>query len=129
MDQLLAQTEKQPTAVNFVNPAPLWSDVTVLNGTANFVEVAESDQDADMQGQVQQVFAQAEEMLALVNSNKSHISAVTIYITDFANMEVLNQEWQAWFPEGCSPSRACVKVELANPKLLVEMVFTASAGV
>ncbi|MGF1737028.1 RidA family protein [Photobacterium satsumensis] len=111
-----------------INPTKRWSDVTVFNGIAHFVEVAEQDTSADMAGQVNQIFAQAEEMLASVGSDKSRLLSVTIYVTDFANFDALNTAWEAWLPEGCAPSRACVKVELADPSLLVEMAFVAAAG-
>ncbi|TVO39386.1 RidA family protein [Vibrio algivorus] len=110
-----------------VNPCARWSDVTVYNGIAHFVEVAESDTKADIRGQAQQIFAQAEEMLASVNSDKSKILSCTIYLTDFANFDTFNEEWETWLPEGCAPSRACVKAELANPELLVEIAFVAAA--
>ena len=67
-------------------------------------------------------------MMSLVDSDKSRVLSVTIYLTDFANFDALNEVWEAWFPEGCAPSRACVKAELANPKLLVEMSFMVAAG-
>ncbi len=114
--------------IHRINPCKRWSDVTVYNGIAHFVEVAEEDTKADMKGQVQQIFAQAEQMLATVDSDRSRILSVTIYVTDFANFDALNKEWDAWFPEGTAPSRACVKVELADPELLVEMAFVAAAG-
>ena len=108
-----------------INPSAKWSDVTVFNKIAHFVEVAE-DESADMSGQVEQVFAQAEQMLASVGSDKSRILSVTIYVTDFANLVIFNQAWQAWLPEGCAPSRACLKVELANPNYLLEIAFVAA---
>tara|TARA_R110000868_G_scaffold47550_2_gene155740 strand:- start:663 stop:1010 length:348 start_codon:yes stop_codon:yes gene_type:complete len=110
-----------------INPSPRWSDATVYNGVGYFVEVAE-DPSADMAGQMRQVFAQAEDSLLTVNSDKSRIISVTIYVTDFANFDVLNQEWEKWLPAGCAPSRACVKAELANPAYLVEIAFVVAAS-
>lgn len=114
--------------IHRINPCKRWSDVTIYNGVANFVEVPESDTSADIVGQVEQIFAQVEERLASIGSDKSRILSTTIYITDFANLGALNVVWDEWFPEGCAPSRACVKAELADPEFLVEMVFTAAAG-
>ncbi|MFV0577029.1 MAG: RidA family protein [Vibrio sp.] len=111
-----------------INPVARWSDVTVYNGIAHFVEVPEIDTSADIRGQAQQIFAQAEEMLATVESDKSRILSCTIYLTDFANIEAFNQEWEAWLPEGGAPSRACIKAELADPEYLVEIAFVAAAG-
>lgn len=109
-----------------INPSSRWSDATVFNGIAHFVEVA-ADSSADMGGQVQQVLAQAEKMLASVGSDKSRLLSATIYVTDFANFAALNVAWEAWLPAGCAPSRACLKVELANPALLLEIAFVAAA--
>ena len=114
--------------IHRINPCKRWSDVTVFNGIATFTEVADTDTSADIKGQVEQIFNQAEASLSLVDSDKSRILAVTIYVTDFANMDVLNDVWDSWFPQDCAPSRACVKVELVDPNLLVEMTFTAAAG-
>lgn len=114
--------------IHRINPTRRWSEITVFNGIANFVEVPECEGITDIEGQVEQVFKQAEDMLALIGSNKSRILTVTIYITDFANVDRLNAVWDNWFDEGTAPSRACVKVELADPDWLVEMAFTAAAG-
>ncbi|ANG63388.1 hypothetical protein A8C75_13525 [Marinobacterium aestuarii] len=111
-----------------INPCPRWSDATVYNGIAHFVEVAEGDTSTDIVGQAQQIFEQAEASLASVGSDKSRILSVTIYVTDFANFAGFNAAWEAWLPAGCAPSRACVKAELARPELLVEIAFVAAAG-
>ncbi|KLV08169.1 MULTISPECIES: RidA family protein [Photobacterium] len=114
--------------IHRINPSKRWSDITVYNGIAHFVEVADSDTSADVSGQAQQIFQQAEAMLAKIGSDKSRILSVTIYLTDFANFDALNEAWEAWLPEGCAPSRACVKAELADPNYLVEIAFVAAAG-
>ncbi len=120
--------QKKAMKIHRINPTRRWSEVTVFNGIANFVEVPEDEKAETIEDQVKAVFAQAEAMLALVGSDKSRILTVTIYITDFANVDRLNAVWDAWFDEGTAPSRTCVKVELADPTWLVEMAFTAAAG-
>ncbi|EXJ12922.1 MULTISPECIES: RidA family protein [Nitrincola] len=114
--------------IHRINPCKRWSDVTVFNGIAYFVEVPESDLSADIQGQLAQILEQAQASLAKIDSDKSRILSATIYITDFANLPALNEVWDEWFPEGTAPSRACVKAELADPDYLVEIAFTAAAG-
>ncbi|NCB13587.1 MAG: RidA family protein [Erysipelotrichia bacterium] len=114
--------------IHRINPCKRWSDITVFNGIATFTEVADTDTSADIKGQVLQIFEQAEASLSLIDSDKSRILAVTIYITDFANFDALNEIWDEWFPQNCAPSRACVKAELVDSNLLVEMTFTAAAG-
>lgn len=110
-----------------INPCSRWSDVTVFKGIAHFVEVPE-DAGQDLTGQLNQVFSQAEASLASVASDKSQLLSVTIYVTDFAHLDILNRAWEAWLPVGCAPSRACLKVELANPAYLLEIAFVAAAA-
>jgi len=115
------------TDIQRINPTPRWSDMTIFKGIAHFVEVP-ADTTADIEGQVNQVLAQAETTLQGGSSDKSRILSATIYITDFSNLSVLNAAWEAWLPAGCAPSRACLKVELVNPAFLVEIAFVAAAG-
>ena len=55
--------------IHRINPTKRWSDVTVFNGIASFVEIAESYTSAGIKSQVQQIFEQAEEMMSLVDSD------------------------------------------------------------
>ena len=111
-----------------INPQVRWSDVTIYNGIAHFVEIAE-DESGDIRGQAAQILAQAEATLARVGVDKGCLLSATIYITDFANLAAFNEVWDAWLPQGCAPSRACVKVELADPAWLVEIAFVAAVPV
>jgi len=101
-----------------------WSDAVVYNGTAHFVEVAD-DPAQDLRGQVAQVLAQIDARLALVNSDKTRLLQVLIYLQDLKDGPVLNELWDAWVPEGHAPARACVQCGL-SPGYLVEMVITAA---
>ncbi len=108
-----------------LNPTPRWSDATLFNGITHFVEVP-NNTDCSMNDQIEQVLAQAEITLAEIGSDKSRLLSATIYITDKVNVPVLNAAWEAWLPVGCAPSRACVKVELLDPSMLVEIAFVAA---
>lgn len=108
-----------------INPEQRWSDATVYQGLAHFVEVP-ADLSADMLGQTRQVLAQAEATLALAGSDKSRLLMATIYVTDLRNVPALNEVWDAWLPRGCAPVRACLKVELVAPGMLVEIAFVAA---
>ena len=108
-----------------INPSPRWSDATIFNDIAHFVEVA-VDSNADIHEQVTKVLNQAEKTLAGIGSDKSRILSATIYVTDFNHLKVLNPLWEAWLPENCAPSRACIKVELVDPALLLEIAFVAA---
>jgi len=108
-----------------INPEPRWSDVTIYRGIAHFVEVPD-DVSTDMEHQVTQVLQLAEQRLAAMGSDKTQLLSATLYVTDRANVATLNRLWEAWLPTGCAPSRACLKVELLNPDMLIEIAFVAA---
>lgn len=116
---------KQPPQIHRLRPTPRWSDATIFNGIAHFVEVPE-DTEQDITSQITQILTQTEATLAAINSDKTQLLSATIYITKAENFATLNTLWEAWLPEDCAPSRACVKVELLNPKMLIEIAFVAA---
>lgn len=108
-----------------INATPRWSDVVIYNHTAWFVEVPE-DTSVDMAAQTAQVLRQAESRLIEIGSDKSRLLSVTIYVTDTDQLAAMNAAWEAWLPENCAPSRACIKAALVNPSMQVEMAFVAA---
>jgi len=118
--------QRPPHEIKRLRPTPRWSDVTVFNGIAHFVEVA-ADTEQDITSQIAQILAQAESTLADIGSDKSQLLSVTIYLTDAKNAAALNAQWEAWLPAGCAPSRACVVVQLLDPNMLIEIAFVAAA--
>lgn len=114
--------------IHRINPSKRWSDITIYNGVANFVEIAECEMPSSIETQTLSILEQAQKTLESINSDKTKILTATIYITDFANLDGLNDVWDNWFEPDTAPSRACVKVELADPQWLVEIAFTAVAG-
>ncbi|MDO8909345.1 MAG: RidA family protein [Pseudohongiella sp.] len=114
--------------IHRINAGVRWSDITVYNRTAYFVEVPDADLAADIRAQAEQVLGQAESSLARIGSNKNQLLSATIYLTDFDNLAGLNEVWDAWFDGNTAPSRACVNAQLADPRYLIEIAFVAVAG-
>jgi len=112
-------------SIQRLRPAPRWSDATVFKGIAHFVEVA-TDTGQDITHQTAQILAQADATLAALGSDKSRLLSATIYITERSHAATLNTLWEAWLPAGCAPSRACIKAELLDPAMLIEIVFVAA---
>ena len=108
-----------------LNPCARWSDATVYSGIAHFVEVP-ADTSQPFTLQLEQLLRQAEQTLAAIGSDKAQLLSATIYLTDRAHVPELNRIWEAWLPQGCAPSRACIKVELLDPAMLVEIAFVAA---
>lgn len=102
-----------------------YSDSVVFAGTVYLVEVP-ANLDADVTAQTENLLASVDLLLAQAGSDRSHLLMVTIYLADMADYDAMNAVWDAWVPEGCAPTRACVQARLANPKYRVEMALTAA---
>lgn len=84
-----------------------------------------SDWSQDITGQTKQTLANIDEKLALAGSDKSKIVSVTIWISDMADFAAMNAVWDAWIDPENPPARACVKAEMADPRIKVEMMPVA----
>jgi enamine deaminase RidA (YjgF/YER057c/UK114 family) len=101
-----------------------WADVVVHRGVAHWVEVAE-DMSLDARGQIAQVLAQIDATLQTIQSDRTRLLQLLIYIADEMDAGVLNELWDAWVPAGHPPVRAMVQVGLGT-SCKVEMVVTAA---
>jgi enamine deaminase RidA (YjgF/YER057c/UK114 family) len=103
-----------------------WADVVVHRGVARWVEVAE-DMSGHARGQIAQVLAQIDATLAMLQSDRTRLLQVLIYIADEHDGPVLNELWDAWVPAEHPPVRAMVQVGLGK-SCKVEMVVTAAVA-
>ena len=96
------------------------------NGTVYLAGLTASDKSAGMKQQTQEVLATIDKYLAKCGTNKSKLLAATVYISDMAQKNAMNEAWLAWIDPKNPPTRACVAVELGSPTTLVEIVVTAA---
>jgi enamine deaminase RidA (YjgF/YER057c/UK114 family) len=101
-----------------------WADVVVHRGVARWVEVAE-DTALDARGQIAQVLAQIDATLAMIESDRTRLLQVLVYVADENDAPILNDLWDAWVPAQHPPVRATVQVGLGKG-CKVEMVVTAA---
>jgi enamine deaminase RidA (YjgF/YER057c/UK114 family) len=102
-----------------------YSDSVVHDGTVYLVEVP-GNSDGDITVQTASLLAGVDVLLAQAGSDKGKLLMVTVYLADMADYDGMNAVWDAWVPEGCAPTRACVQARLANPAWRVEMAVTAA---
>jgi enamine deaminase RidA (YjgF/YER057c/UK114 family) len=103
-----------------------WADVVVHRGVAYWVEVAE-DMSLDARGQIAQVLAQIDATLGMIQSDRTRLLQVLVYIADEQDGPVLNELWDVWVPADHPPVRAMVQVGLGKA-CKVEMVVTAAVS-
>lgn len=102
-----------------------YSDSVVHGNTVYLVEVP-GNLDAGIKAQTENLLASVEGLLLRAGSDKSCLLMVTIYLADMADYDAMNEVWDAWVPESCAPTRACIEARLANPGFRVEMAITAA---
>lgn len=102
------------------------SEMAVHNGVCYLAGQVPADGSQDMKGQVQQVLAAIDALLARAGTDKRKILMCQIFIKDLADFPALNEVWDAWVPAGHAPPRATVQAALARPEWRVEMVVTAA---
>ncbi|KVN04383.1 RidA family protein [Burkholderia diffusa] len=102
------------------------SETAIHNGTVYLAGQIAEDTTQDIRGQTREVLGHIDRLLAEASSDKAHLLSVQIYISDLANFEGMNAEWDAWVAQGNTPPRATVEAKLADPALLVEIVVVAA---
>ncbi len=83
------------------------------------------DKTADIAEQTRQALAKVDALLAEAGSDKSRVLSVTIWLSSMQDYDGFNAVWDGWVVPGNEPSRACARVELADPAYRVELIVTA----
>ena len=94
----------------------------------NFVYLAgmtAKDTAQDITGQTTQVLAAIDAMLETHGTDKTRMLQAQIWLKDIRDRDAMNKVWAAWVPQGGAPARACVEANMADPRLLVEIMITA----
>lgn len=103
-----------------------YADAVIHNGVIHLVEVPASTS-GDIAQQTQEVLDSVARQLEACGSDRARILMATIYLTDLADVDAMNQVWEAWLPAGCAPARACVKVAgLVHPGWRIEIALSAA---
>ena len=105
---------------------PRMSEMAVHNGVCYLAGQVADDGSQDIRGQVQQVLAAIDRLLARAGSDKGKILCCPIFLADLADFAAMNEVWEAWVLPGQTPPRATVQAALARPEWKVEMVVTAA---
>ena len=94
----------------------------------NFVYVqgvTAKDVSKDIKGQTAEALAQIDEILETHGTDKTRLLQAQIWLKDIRDRDAMNKIWSAWLPPGGAPARACVQANMADPRILVEIMVTA----
>lgn len=105
---------------------PRLSDMAIHNGTIYLAGQVPEDATLDIRGQMRQVLACIDALLARAGSDKSQILMAQIFLASLEDFDGMNEVWDAWVAPGHAPPRATVQAALAVPGWRVEVVITAA---
>ncbi|WP_028601071.1 RidA family protein [Ottowia thiooxydans] len=105
-----------------------FSEAAIFNGVVYLAGMVPENGATDIRGQTADVLAQVDQHLASCGSDKTRILRTQIFLTDIADIDVMNEVWDAWVAPGNAPPRATVQAPLANPAWKIEIVVTAAQG-
>lgn len=75
--------------------------------------------------QTRDILARTDELLAEAGTDKSKLLSASIWLSDIATFNEMNEVWDAWVAPGNTPARACVESKLAAPQYTVEIAVIA----
>ena len=88
--------------------------------------VAQGAPGASVADQTKDILATLDSLLSQAGTDKTKLIMGTIWLSDIATFNEMNEVWDAWVVEGATPVRACVEAKLASPKFAVEIQLTAA---
>jgi enamine deaminase RidA (YjgF/YER057c/UK114 family) len=88
--------------------------------------VADKTAGKSVKEQTADILSQIDATLAKAGTDKTKILKANIWITDMATFSQMNEAWDAWVPQGHTPTRATVEAKLAGPGLDVEIMVEAA---
>ena len=81
----------------------------------------------DIRAQTEQTLQNLSAVLERCGASIRDVVKVTIWLRDFEDYAGMNEVYARWFTEP-EPVRACVRADLVQPQLLVEIEATAVVG-
>lgn len=115
------------TNIKRVGVAARYCDIAIHDGTAYFSGyVPETSVGLSVREQTADILEQLDTSLAEIGSDRSRILHATIWLSDIASYEAMNEVWDAWVAPGQAPARVCVESKLADPGYALEIRIVAA---
>jgi hypothetical protein len=76
--------------------------------------------------QTQRVLDRIDRLLQMAGTDKSKLLTAQVWLSDMSLFAARNAVWNAWVDPQNPPVRVCVRAELWQPKMLVEIMVTAA---
>lgn len=86
--------------------------------------VVAADLSGDVAAQTRDALAQIDAILEQHGTDKTRLLQAQIWLKDIRDRDAMNAVWSEWLPAGGAPARACVEANMADPRILVEIMVT-----
>ena len=113
------------TKIIRTEPNKILAKAVEFHGFVYLQGLTAKDSSKDIKGQTAEVLAQIDDLLERHGTDKTRLLQAHIWVKHIRDREAMNELWTAWLPTDGAPARACVQAELADPRLLVEIMVTA----
>lgn len=113
------------TRITRTDPNRILARAVEYHGFVFLQGVTAKDLGRDIKGQAEDVLAQIDALLETHGTDKTRLLQALIWVKDIREREAMNEVWTAWLPPGGAPARACVQSNMADPRVLVEIMVTA----
>ncbi|MBR0830071.1 RidA family protein [Bradyrhizobium manausense] len=100
--------------------ASVFGDLVFLAG-----QVADT-KTADIAQQTREALAKVDDMLGRAGTDKSRLLSVQVWLKTMDDFDAMNAVYDTWVEPGNAPTRACGKVELADPGYRIEVIAIAA---
>ena len=84
------------------------------------------DRSTTIEDQTRQVLEKIQLLLEQAGTNKSRLISAQIWLKSMDDFAAMNTVWDAWVIPNETPTRCCGKVELNDPKCLIEITAMAA---
>ena len=101
------------------------SKAVEFHGFVFLAGITAKDTSKDIKGQTKEVLDQIDQLLETHGTDKTRLLQAQIWVKDIRDREAMNDVWSAWLPKDGAPGRACVQANMADPRLLVEIMVIA----
>jgi enamine deaminase RidA (YjgF/YER057c/UK114 family) len=106
-------------------PNKILSEAVEYHNFVYLCGMTADDTSKDISGQTKEVLANIDAALEAHGTDKTRLLQAQIWLKDIRDREAMNTLWAEWLPEAGAPARACVQANMADPRLLVEIMVTA----
>lgn len=104
---------------------PILSSAVEYHNFVYLAGITADDTSQDVTGQTRQVLAKIDALLEANGTDKTRLLQAQLWLKDIRDRDAMNKVWIEWLGDAGRPARACVEANMADPRLLVEIMITA----